>query len=385
MTAQPSNSLAPLQRVMLGDSLAAAEDAGHHVEQVEIRFAEGVDGGRVISAWAGTVSQTEVLRTAFLIEAGHPVGWESVMPGELLKVEEAVPSAWESWLAEDRRRPLLAPHQVPWRAIFWPGESRFVWTFHHALLDGRSITRILRGFMKRVKGGSSDSLEIPKWRPPSPAMISLGGEMLRRTFSGEEEGSASRPSPDLRPGDPAVRCLGRRFLLHLEALAESMEVTIATLLIWAWGQALAESSGKSSMVVEQVRAGAPQDGTAGFTMNLLPVRIRRGGPETLRELRDQLMALRQIESLSADAVSPGVFPEVTGPWCSVVMIERGTLHHLLGAPDFVESVALHERKGESLMATAHVLPDLRLEVEGPGRHGLLEAWIGILDREIHFS
>jgi hypothetical protein len=45
----------------------------------------------------------------------------------------------------------------------------------------------------------------------------------------------------------------------------------------------------------------------------------------------------------------------------------------------VESIQLHENRGESLMATAHILPDLRLEVEGPGRHGLLGAWIRVLE------
>jgi hypothetical protein len=61
------------------------------------------------------------------------------------------------------------------------------------------------------------------------------------------------------------------------------------------------------------------------------------------------------------------------------MVERGTLSHLTGV-DFVESLMLHEAKGESLTATAHVLPDLRLEVEGPGRHDLLQRWIGVLER-----
>ena len=31
------------------------------------------------------------------------------------------------------------------------------------------------------------------------------------------------------------------------------------------------------------------------------------------------------------------------------------------------------------MATAHLLPDLRLEVEGPGRHGLIDGWVRVLE------
>ena len=76
---------------------------------------------------------------------------------------------------------------------------------------------------------------------------------------------------------------------------------------------------------------------------------------------------------------PGVFPNMDAPGASVIMIERGTLQHLAGS-EIVSSLVLHEAKGTSLMATAYLLPDLRLEVEGPRRHHLLESWLGILDR-----
>ena len=73
----PSPCLAPLQRVMLRDSLAEG-DAGHHVEQVEIVFAPGAWRDRVAASWAETVARTEALRIAFSFENGEPVGIESV-------------------------------------------------------------------------------------------------------------------------------------------------------------------------------------------------------------------------------------------------------------------------------------------------------------------
>jgi hypothetical protein len=63
----------------------------------------------------------------------------------------------------------------------------------------------------------------------------------------------------------------------------------------------------------------------------------------------------------------------------MIMVERGTLRHMAGG-ELVESLVLHEAKGKALMATAHVLPDLRLEVEGPGRHDLLRGWVRVLER-----
>ena len=353
----PSPLLAPLQRVMLRDSLAD-EGAGHHVEQVEILFKRGPVRGRVAAAWKNTVAGTEA-------------------PLNFLNQQEPLPTSWENWRQADRHRPLLAPHEVPWRAVYWPEEGRFIWTFHHALLDGRSITRVLRDFLERLAGGNPEPLAVAEWRAPTAESLALA----ERIFREEAVSPIEMRFPDGAAG-PAVRCLGNDFAQRLESLAAAMEVTAATLLTWAWGQALVEISGVDTVVVEQLRAGAPQSGTAGFTMNTLPVPIHRAGDNvarSLREFRARLLALRAIESVSPEDFAPGIFPDTNGPSGSVIMVERGTLRHLAGG-DFVESLVLHEAKGETLMATAHVLPDLRLEVEGPGRHDLLCGWVRVLER-----
>lgn len=374
--AEPSSLLAPLQRVMLRDSLAD-EGAGHHVEQVEILFAHGPARGRVAAAWEETVARIAALRVAFVTAHGNAVGREFVTLRNFLNPREPLPASWESWREADRARTLLAPHEVPWRAVYWPEEGRFIWTFHHALLDGRSLARVLRDFLERLAGGNPEPLAVAEWRAPTAESLALAERIFRD--------GAARPIEMDFPADaagPAVRCLGNDFALRLESLAAAMEVTAATLLIWAWGQALMEISGAGAILVEQLRAGAPQPGTAGFTMNTLPVLIRRAGDDvarSLRELRARLLALRAIESVSPEDFAPGVFPDTNGPSGSVIMVELGTLCHLAGR-NFVESLVLHEAKSETLTATAHVLPDLRLEVEGPGRHDLLRGWVRVLER-----
>lgn len=368
--------LAPLQRVMLRDSLAAG-NAGHHVEQVEIRFSAQADPQRVVSAWKETVAGTEALRISFLIDTGSPAGWEFVSPDPGPGDGGVLPEQWETWLEEERCRNLLVPHEVPWRAVFWPQERRFVWTFHHALLDGRSITRILRAFLDRVGDRPAESLALSRWQPPDQEMKRLGHEMFRRTFAVPEVVETVLPA-GISGGAAAVGYLGNAFVTRLELLADGMGVTAATILIWAWGQAVARASAKETVVVEQVRSGAPQPGTAGFTMGLLPVRVCRGGLETLRGLRAQLLDLRRIESLAPEDFSTGVFPEVNGPWSSVVMIEHGKPEYLIGKRSPVASLTLHEARGETLMATACLQPDLRLEVEGIGKHDLLDRWIEAL-------
>lgn len=386
MTAEPDPvpGLAPLQRLMLGDSLAAG-GVGHHVEQVEIVLAPGLTGGRVAAAWAATVARTAALRIAFLTTNGLPGGLESVEPGQILDETQPVPPSWESWLEADRRRSLLAPHEVPWRAVYWHEARRFIWTFHHALLDGRSIAQVLRGFLTRLDGGEAEDLAISEWRGPSPAVVTVADRIFREMAAIPEPAMVTSPAG---PDGYVVRYLGPNFALRLDSLAAAHEVTAATILTWAWGQALMDASGTTAVLVEQLRAGAPQLGTAGFSMNTLPVVIHRASGEdvatSLRELHARLRALRGIETVSAADFPPGVFPNMDSPGSSVIMIERATLRHAVGG-ERVESLALHEAKGETLMATAYLLPDLRLEVEGPERHRLLEAWIGVLERKIHFA
>ncbi|MGL4400677.1 MAG: hypothetical protein ACRCXD_12470 [Luteolibacter sp.] len=373
-----SPDLAPLQRVMLRDSLAE-EAAGHHVEQLEIRFAAGEWRDRVASSWAETVARTEVLRLSFSIENREPRSMESAWPLPILELRETSPTDWHAWLTDDRHLPLLAPRQAPWRAVYWPHDGRFLWTFHHALLDGRSITRVLRSFLAGVSGGVPKNLALAQWHPPDARSLALAERIFREDFPPL---SPEESVPCVADDGPASRILGSVFRERLERRALTLDSTAATLLIWAWGQALAKESGTNAVVVEQVRTGAPQIGTAGFTMLTLPVCIPRvaGGSEekALRDFRAHLLDLRAIEGVSPADFPTGVYPDVDRPGSSVIMVEHATPEDLPGA-DFVHSVVLHEAEGETLTATAHLFPDLRLKVEGPGRSVLLDGWLRELE------
>lgn len=381
----PQRLLAPLQRVMLQDS-HEKEGAGHHVEQVEIAFKSSVTREAITAAWAATVAHTEALRIAFVIGEEVPLGWERVNVRADLHFEAALPDSWASWLAADRCRRLLNPHEVPWRATFWPDTGRFVWTFHHALLDGRSICRILVAFLRRIAGEAGDDLRLAKWPAPTPENMALAAEWFGKMPGDLEPPDLGLWSAPTAEGS-ARCCLGVDFMRVLASLAAALESTTATLLTWAWGQALAETGGVRAVLVEQVRTGAPQAGTAGFTMNTLPVVILRAcadeAAQGLREFRAQLLALRAIESVSAKDFPPSGFPDTDDPTTSMIMIERTSFSHLaeaVGKGALVESLVLHEGVGETLMATASILPDLRLEVEGLRRHDLLAAWRGVLER-----
>lgn len=231
------------------------------------------------------------------------------------------------------------------------------------------MVKILRSFLDRLAGQPTERLRLARWVHPSVAERELAKEMYQRQFAYLKPVDERPSIPDESTGKARI-CLGSDFQNELACA----EVTAATQVIWAWGQALLELSGADAVVVEQVRAGAPQPGTAGFTMNVLPVIIHHARNETLGEFRLRLRALRNIERISASD-----FAEYYPEDCSVVMVERGHLQHQVGREEWVKSIQLHEPEVELSTATAYLSPNGVLEVEGANRHLLLAAWVRSLE------
>lgn len=374
------HELSPLQRVMLRDSLAAPS-AGYHVEQVEIVFTPGTWRGQVLSAWAETVAQTEALRLSFLTDDDPRGEIEFVNSSEACQFDEGYD---DSWLAKDRLRPLLIPHRAPWRAAYWPRDGRFIWTFHHALLDGRSIATVLQNFCQRLIGQNGTNLSLTIWKKPSSALLKKATELFNDEYPEQDFRTLDLFQVDTENGS-ALKFMGHDFRRKIDLFAAAIDVTVATILVWAWGQSLADETGVDSVVVEQVRCGAPQQHKAGFIMQTLPIVIPKLSMQqdaviSIKLFREQLLAMRAIENVTRGDFPFGVFPDVNHAGGSVIMIEHGTLQYVVGFSEMIESLVLHENKATTLSATAHILPDLRLEVEGPRRHAMLKAWIESLQK-----
>ncbi len=369
----PYHPLAPVQNIMLRDSLAEP-DGGHHVEQLEVTFSRRLDPARVEGAWRATLASCEVLRTAFEVTADGRLGQFQVATLPVMEIHAADSRSHPMGLEDDHLRPLLGPGRVPWRTGFWPDSRRWLWTFHHALLDGRSITRILKVFLTHLEGKPCGNLATSIWNPPTAAAVETATETFRRI-------RRDCPTP-LWPHDPsldagpAVCRLGRETLESLENRAAVLNVTAATVVTWAWGQALAGFLGQEAVLVEQIRAGAPQPASAGFAMHVLPLMIRRSAAAALPDFRAELLAMRAFETVSALDFPPGIYPDTAD--APVIMVEHATLAHALGEHPLIESVTLHERPADFPSAAAFLRPDLRLKVEGPHRHDLLARWGAVL-------
>ncbi len=366
--------LAPVQNLMLRDSMAEP-DAGHHVEQLEITFSSQLALTQVDAAWRATVASCEVLRTTFKRTDHRRFAHDPAMALPEIAIHTADSRSHSEWLEEDRLNRLAGPGRVPWRTAFWPDSRRWVWTFHHALLDGRSITRILRVFLTHLEGKPCENLALSIWPPPSEKAVEIATEAFRRI---RRHCPIPRwPHDTSLDADPAVRNLGRETSEKLKLRATAIQVSAATVVTWAWGQALADFLGTDAVLVEQLRAGAPQPGCAGFTMHVLPLMIRRGSAAALPDMRAELAAMRAFETVSPEDFPPFVYPDTAE--APVIMVEHATIAHDLGDHPLLESVTLHERPADFPSATAFLSPDLRLKVEGPHRHALLARWRAVLE------
>lgn len=352
--------------------MARFNGGGGAIQQVVVRFAPDLDHDRIARAWQDTVRATEALQTGFSICDGVPVGLAIREVRETLRIGNDCPDHLEHWLAEDRLQPLSFETGVPWRCVFWPGQRLWIWTFHHALLDGRSIAEILRGFRFRLEGDSrAGPLALKQWSPPAADEIAAAGAFYQSAFSRLEPFEPDFPGDAGSPGGCLQQRLGAKVAEALEFRAGEMDVTAPVILTWAWGQAAALVGGLDAVAIGQVRAGAPQDGRAGFSMNTVPVVVRRcrnrePGP-ALRSFRAELHRLRPYELVAHDDLSGVGFVSHGGPWRGgVVMVEHGTLAKQVGIGGAFTAIEMHERSGDPLLACARIRPELELEVEFDG-------------------
>ena len=143
-----------MQHGMLFDTLSAQEP-GVDVEQIVIRCREELDTDALQESWERVVTLHPVLRTSFR--------WEGIRE-PLQDVHEQVTLSWDlqdwrdltsgeqdarikAYLRADRRQGFHMNEQPLMRfALFRLGDAvyQFLWTFHHALLDGRSFLIVLK-------------------------------------------------------------------------------------------------------------------------------------------------------------------------------------------------------------------------------------------------
>ncbi len=311
-----------MQQGMLFNSLYA-QQSGVDIEQIVCLV--DIDVLVWKQAWDKIVERHPVLRTSF--------NWEnSCEPLQCVHQQVTIPLEQQDWcglseqeqsqkldlfLERDRTKGFhLNIPPLMRLALFRVSESayQFIWTFHHAILDGRSLTAILKEVLiiyDAILQGKD--IQLPQPRPYRDHIKWLQQQDWSKSESYFRQllKGFIAPTPLLVNsieersgfGEQEIR-LSQKATSMLQALAQQHQLTLNTLVQAAWAILLSRYSGESDIVFGAARACryssvAGAESMVGMLINTLPVRVNVPAEKSLlpwlQELRSQWVALREYE------------------------------------------------------------------------------------------
>ena len=389
--------LAPLQHGMLFHALAAP-GSGVDIEQMVCTLRAPVQAPLLQAAWEQVVARHTILRTAFC--------WEDE-PVQVVHSHVALPWSEEDWSAvsdDDRTRQLadllradrhrgfamdVAPLLRLTLLRFGAADHRLVWTFHHALLDGRSFPIVLGEVFALYRAAlAGRALELPAVRPYADYIAWRAAQ----DFSGsavywrDRLRGISAPTPltvDDLPGETSQPTQGDRevhlsseLTAQLQELARTLEVTLNTFVQGAWALLLHRYSREDDVIFGVTRACRREtlegaEGMVGLFINTLPMRVAVSPelslPDFLRAVRAQWLEMRPHEhtplaKIQAASEIPGGRPLFD----SIVVFENYELNEALREPGRcleVDDFRLYEQTNFPLTLAAYAGSSLRLRLE----------------------
>lgn len=290
--------LSPLQEAMLY-AHRVIRNPDLHLEQWVMVLPELLNVARFRLAWQLVWARHPALRSGFGMDGnGIPFQWttdvDSGVPFRQVNLAGAADSVemrWEELLAEDRAcgfdlsRP---PCTRLLLAYCGDREWRACWSLHHILLDGRSMSTVLREVFSFYDGmGMSSEVDDVFHRylrgigahGPTTAVRdfwcqSLEGVKPLGGFPFERRAA----STECTATDSLTRTIPAELCDRLHAAAAALDTTINSLVQAAWGWALGLFSGSTDVVFAALRAGRPQDvvgarSAVGQFVSTLPVRV----------------------------------------------------------------------------------------------------------------
>src|SRR5690349_4251723 len=269
-----SYPLSPMQEGMVFHTVYDPT-AGFYIQQMICTLREDLNVSVLNEAWQRVVQRYDILRTCFRWDSELPTqevheavtvlindeDWRNKRPDEQAK-------SLNDFIESDRRRGFALNEPPLMRlALFRLSEAdyRLVWTFHHALLDGRSHHLVLKEVFKLYEAYcSGQKVELKESRPYHDYLewlthrdSSKDEEFWRRRL----EGLTVLPSLALEGAPLAQKCTGlheihldERTTSALRSFAKRHALTLNTLVQGAWALLLSHYSGSSEAVFGATRA-----------------------------------------------------------------------------------------------------------------------------------
>ncbi|HKH47566.1 MAG TPA: condensation domain-containing protein, partial [Thermoanaerobaculia bacterium] len=309
--------LSPLQQGILFHTLYAPE-AGEYFRQLVFAIEGALDTEAFARTWQEVVDRHSILRTAFVWE-------ETADPVQVVCRRVGAPLESQDWrdldaaqqerrfaahLEEDRRRgfeltetPLLRLALVRLGEKSW----RFVWSYHHLLLDGWSVALLLRRVFTVYRAlTQGERLPLARVRPYRDYIAWLKAQdpaqaeaFWRRTLAGLR---APTPLPLAPAGSPVEKVsadhllpLSPELTAALQSLARTHRLTLNTFLQGAWALLLSRTAGEPDVLFGATASGRPTElagfeSMVGLFINTLPVRME------VPDATDLLTWLRELQA-----------------------------------------------------------------------------------------
>jgi len=363
---EESYPLAPVQESMLFNHFYSPA-AGVDVEQLVVYLPERLDTLAFKAAWQAVIDANPLLRTSFSWESGYVpyqhVSSRAAMPWQERDEREARATgqalSLKRFLQDDRRSGLDLSKAPLMRGTLLRLDDEafyFVWTFHHAVLDGRSFPMVLNDvFAKYEAEKTGGEIALPK-RPPYRDFVAWHGqqnwsqaaEHWRRTMRGFSSPTSlvAAIHPEKRRIAGALHCeeeyeLSVELTGKLTGLLNLCEVTLNTIVQAAWALLLHKYTGDDTVLFGAVKTGRygtvrGAESMLGPLINTVPVRIEVQHDllvvDWLRKLRAERLARREFDQTPYARIRE--FSEIAGEaplFESLLLVETLPLDILLSA------------------------------------------------------
>jgi amino acid adenylation domain-containing protein/non-ribosomal peptide synthase protein (TIGR01720 family) len=317
--------LSPMQQGMVFHSLYEPGSRAYH-QQSSFLLGGALDPKAFEAAWGRVVQRHAVLRTAFEwegLEEPVQVVHRTVEPPFGHLDWRGLDRAEQDRRLEDHLRDDLArgfdlskPPLLRCTLIRLTDDlHRFVWSFHHAILDGWS-TPIVMGEVLAFHDAihANTPLDLPRPRPYRDYIAWLGRQDLQATeahwrrrlhgFGTPTPLAVDRPAAEGSgdgtgaPGELHIQ-ISQPATQALQALSRQHRVTLNTLVQGAWAILLSRQSGEEDVLFGATTSGRPPglpgvESMVGLFINTLPVRVQVSPQARLLDWLGDLQA-RQAE------------------------------------------------------------------------------------------
>ena len=424
--------LSPMQHGMLMESLRSPQGAGFYIEQIVFNIDQEIDIKRFSDAWQKIIEHHEILRLVFLwknldqpLQYIAPLGSADIEINDWSTVSQAETDEFlEMFLKADRRLGFSLSKPPLFRiALIKKDVSQYicVWSFHHAIADGRSMVSILKDlfllyhtpeaelgpagsfknyivwlnrkqmgsitkdFWKQQLDGFSEPLDLP-----------FNLQKISVTENRRQEYSVA-----LTTGSQHTLIDSERSAVLKEFCTEN-SLTMNSLLMGVWAILLSHYTGKKDIVfgttrsVRHWRKGGDDD--TGLYINTLPIRIkidpREKFSQFLTRVRSEWLKIKNFEHSSLSDIH--AWSEVRGGTPLFDIFFAYDYHSIDTALEEYKqkiscsSVSLFERTPASLFLTIHGTDELHVVMEYDRRRfeantvkqilGHIETFIDVITR-----